>query len=493
MFLLAFPREGHIEDFFVRTELDSQYQDAELKIDLALELKSAALLSIRLLHGDRRDIVQSESYECDQDAIKHEVSLKVRDPLKWTAEHPNLYEVRISLSINGQVVQKIVQQVGFRKVELKSGNIQVNGHPILFKGVNHHEHHPRSGRTVPVEFLRNDLLTMKRHNINAIRCSHYPQDHHLLSFANELGFYVIDEADLECHGMSVSFENLPSDQPSWKEAYLDRMHQLVHRDKNEPSVIMWSLGNESYYGKNHIAMYEWAKGYDPTRLVHYEGDHSGRVTDVYSYMYLSLSDVINLAKKDGSKFDKSVILQEYGHAMGNGPGGLREYQDAFHKYRRLQGGFIWEWASHGLLKKIDNEQDKYFYAYGGDFGDEPNDGNFVLDGLCDSEHRPGPALAELKWIFQPVTVTIEGPKSITIANRYDFTSLATLRMRWTITYFSHESVYLIFYMYNSDWILVMKCTFLIRVQQRFPILNLAPRSRCASPGGMIGPKMQRPG
>lgn len=440
--LLAFPKEGHIEDFFVRTELDDQYQDAQLKIRLALELNSVASLAVKLFHGDERVMIQSESCQCDQDVANHEVRLDVRNPLKWTAEHPHLYHLYISLSIKGQIVQTIAQQVGFRKIELKSGNIQVNGHSILFKGVNYHEHHPRFGRAVPVAFMRTDLLNMKQHNINAIRCSHYPHDHRLLSFANELGFYVMDEADLECHGMGVSFENLPSDDPAWKEAYLDRMQQLVHPDKNEPSVIMWSLGNEAFFGKNHIAMYDWAKGYDSTRLVHYEGDHSGRVSDAYSYMYLSLSDLIKLATKEGTKYDKPVILQEYGHAMGLGPGGLREYQEAFHKYRRLQGGFIWEWANHGLLKKIDDEEGKYFYAYGGDFGDVPNDANFVMDGLCDSEHRPGPGLVELKQIFQPVTVTMNWP-NLKIVNRYDFTSLENTMMRWTISYFSHESVHLI--------------------------------------------------
>ena len=440
MWLLAFPKEAHIEDFYVRTELDDQYQDAQVRVKLALELRSAAFLRITLFRNSRKNVLHSEGYECDRDATDHDVRFHIRNPLKWTAEDPNLYKLSISLSIKGHLLQRIFQDVGFRKIELKSGNIQVNGHPILFKGVNYHEHHPRFGRAVPVEWIRKDMMTMKRHNINAIRCSHYPHDHHLLSFANELGFYVMDEADLECHGMYVS-DNIPSDDPKWKEAYLDRMYQLVHRDKNEPSVIMWSLGNESYYGQNHIAMYDWAKGYDPTRLVHYEGDHSGRATDTYSYMYLSLSDLIGLATKDGSKYDKPVILQEYGHAMGLGPGGLKEYQDTFHKYERLQGGFIWEWASHGLLKEIDGEEGKYFYAYGGDFGDEPNDGNFVLDGLCDSEHRPGPALAELKHIFQPITATMDWP-NITIVNRYDFTPLEALYMHWTISSFTHESVHL---------------------------------------------------
>lgn len=438
VWLLAFPKEGHIEDFFVRTELDSEYRDAKLKIALALELRSAASLQFDLCDASGQSMASASDHECGRNATKHECVLDITNPLKWTAEHPNLYYLSVTLLLHGQKLQNINQQVGFRKIELQSGHIQVNGRQILFKGVNHHEHHPRFGRAVPLEFLRKDLLTMKQHNINALRCSHYPQDHRLLTLANELGLYVIDEADLECHGIGVAYDKLPSDDPAWKEAYVDRMQQLVHRDKNQPSVIMWSLGNESFFGQNHIAMYDWAKEYDPTRLIQYEGDHSGRVSDVYSYMYLSLSDLISLATKEGTKYDKPVILQEYGHSMGNGPGGLKEYKELFQKYPRLQGGFIWEWANHGLLKEIKDEPGKFFYAYGGDYGDIPNDGNFVMDGLCDSEHRPGPGLAQLKQIFQPISVMMNGP-NIQINNLYDFLSLDDIEMQWTISRFSHES------------------------------------------------------
>lgn len=445
--LLAFPKEGHIEDFFVRPELDRHYQDARLDISLKIRLTTTARLSVGLFDDKGQQAVVVENHVCDRETIEHKVSLEVSNPLKWTAEHPNLYQLHISLSVLGALVQTIVQPVGFRKIELKSGNVQVNGHPILFKGVNHHEHHPRFGRSVTVEFLRNDLLTMKRHNVNAIRCSHYPQNHMLLTFANELGLYVMDEADLECHGMGVSDQNL-SDDPAWKAAYLDRMHQLVHRDKNEPCVVMWSLGNEAGYGRNHQAMYDWAKAFDTTRLVHYEGDHSARPSDLYSYMYLTISDLVSRATSEGDKYKKPVLLQEYGHAMGTGPGGLKEYQDAYHKYGRLQGGFIWEWANMGLLKKISDESEESFYAYGGDFGDEPNDGNFVIDGLCDSEHRPGHGLTELKHVFQPLSVTMTGPRTVEIKNLYDFASLADLEMRWAISRFSHEFVQLLRSMSN---------------------------------------------
>lgn len=229
--------------------------------------------------------------------------------------------------------------------------------------------------------------------------------------------------------MGVDFGNLPSAQPSWKGAYLDRMHQLVHRDKNHPSAIIWSLGNESWYGQNHQAMYEWCKSFDKTRPVHYENDHEFRCSDLVSYMYLSLDDLVKQATQDGDNCEKPVILQEYLHSMGNGPGNAQEYIDTFRRYRRLQGGFVWEWANHGILKAVGDGSGRSFYAYGGDFGDEPNDGNFVLDGLCDSEHLPGPGLLELKSAYQPIAIHLQESAefvNICIQNLFDFQDLSNL-------------------------------------------------------------------
>ena len=430
--------KGHIEDYFVQTELDNQYQDAFLRVKFHIQLTCAAeiLLELTDTHGERA--CQPEIYGLAQGEIEHVCSMgKLSNPLKWTAEHPNLYHLRIILTAKGQTLQVIDQPVGFRTVELKDGLIQVNGRSIHFRGVNRHDHHPRYGRAVPLEFIKQDLVLMKQHNINAVRCSHYPNHPALVLFANEIGLYVMDEADLECHGMGVDLEHLPSDNPAWRTAYLDRMQQVVHRDKNNPSVIMWSLGNESFFGQNHVAMYKWAKEYDPTRLVHYEGDHEYRASDVCSSMYNSVSDLINLATRDGDKYEKPILLQEYGHAMGNGPGALKEYQETFYNYRRLQGGFIWEWANHGLSKKLDDGSGSSFYAYGGDFGDEPNDGNFVMDGLCTSEHMPGPGLVELKKVYQPVTFRREG-NQVLVKNRHDFASLENFLYAYDVTRFSGE-------------------------------------------------------
>lgn len=248
--------------------------------------------------------------------------------------------------------------------------------------------------------------------------------------ANELGLYVMDETDLECHGLYDS--KYASDNPSWEGAYVERIRQMVHRDKNNPSVIIWSLGNESQYGCNHRAMYKWVKKADPTRPVHYEGDGDAQTADMYSYMYKDMGFLQWIATRDGESFAKPVILCEFGHAMGNGPGGLKEYIDMFRKHRRLQGGFIWEWANHGLEKT--SKKWGSIYAFGGDFGDVPNDGNFVMDGLCSSEHEPGPGLKEYKKVIEPVVVVRVGDK-LKIQNMYDFASLDHLRAKWQLSQF----------------------------------------------------------
>lgn len=409
-----------------------------MQVKLQIQLSSAAEVLLDLTDANGKRACQPEIYGLTSEETEHVCRMgKILNPLKWTAEHPNLYLLRITLTNKGQTLQVIDQPVGFRTVELKDGLIQVNGRSIQLRGVNRHDHHPRYGRAVPIDFIKHDLMLMKQHNINAVRCSHYPNHPSLVSFANEIGLYVMDEADLECHGMGVDLEHLPSGNPTWKSAYLDRMEQVVHRDKNNPSIIMWSLGNESFFGQNHVAMYKWAKEYDPTRLVHYEGDHEYRASDICSSMYNSVSDLANLATRDGDKYDKPILLQEYGHAMGNGPGALKEYRETFDQYRRLQGGFVWEWANHGLLKKLDDKSGRSFYAYGGDFGDEPNDGNFVMDGLCTSEHMPGPGLVELKKVYEPVTFHRE-ENSVLVKNRHDFVSLKNLLYAYEIIRFSGE-------------------------------------------------------
>lgn len=380
---------------------------------------------------------------------KAELSLKVNKPNKWTAETPYLYQTEIVLkSADSKVSHKVQQRIGFRKVELIDGLMTVNGKRIRLRGVNRHEHHPLLGRSVPLEFAKRDLLLMKTHNINALRCAHQPHDPRILDLCDELGLWVMGEADLECHGFydavarpldipeemdygerkKLAFPQaaqFTSNNPKWKDAYLDRIQAVINRDKNHASIIIWSLGNEAFYGDNHKAMFEYCTKVDPGRLVHYEGDEQAVTTHMYSYMYPSVEKLIQSCKEEGvkdGKFDKPIVLCEYGHAMGNGPGWLEDYEQAFRDYPRLQGGFIWEWANHGLWKEEDGQG---FYAYGGDFGDEPNDGTFVMDGLVSSTHQPTPGLTEYKKVIQPVGFSLEGSNLI-VENWHDFADLGHL-------------------------------------------------------------------
>ncbi|KFZ15053.1 hypothetical protein V501_02909 [Pseudogymnoascus sp. VKM F-4519 (FW-2642)] len=440
--LVAFPKV-HIQDFHVQTLLDDKYEDAILLVDV--ELSSSAKVSLNLRDKDNA-IIASASESSNGNSVEFRIPIK--NPHKWTAETPYLYH--LSLSVDDC---SIASYVGFRKLELRDGLFLVNGKRIVFRGVNRHEHHPLTGRTVPLEFLEKDLLLMKTHNINAIRTSHQPSDPRLYDLADKLGLWIMDEADVECHGFShvddaaldeeqkkLSFEEKKamtygnagrwtSDNPAWEESYVDRAKQLVMRDKNHASVIMWSLGNEAFYGCNFQKMYDWIKSYDQTRLVHYEGDTHAQTVDVYSRMYPQVSWIIDFATKE-EKWEKPLILCEFVHAMGNGPGAIKEYMDAFYKYPRLQGGFVWEWANHGLKTKAVTGEE--FYGYGGDFGDTPNDGNFVMDGLLFSDHTPTPGLIEYKKAIEPVQVIGGSYNEVEVINRYDFATLDHLQCKWSI-------------------------------------------------------------
>lgn len=458
MHLLAFPSPARIDDIFIKTVLDEDYRDATLQVEVTVSGVTDHQILLTLFYGLSEIGTYEQPAAADSSTVSFEIS--VQDPRKWTAETPNLYQVKVSLTKTGSMpLQTIEQNVGFRKVEIIKGLISVNGRPLLLRGTNRHDHHPLFGRAVPLDFMREDLLLMKRHNINALRTSHYPAHPRLYDMADELGLWVMDEADLECHGFydavarpldipeEMDYEarkaltfpqaaKFTSDNPDWREAYVDRMQQLIQRDKNHPSVVMWSLGNEAFYGGNHAAMYEYAKSVDSERPVHYEGDVKAASADMYSYMYPSMQRLQTWVEGEGVKedgtFDKPVVLCEYAHAMGNGPGWLEDYQDMFRKFPRLQGGFIWEWANHGLWNAKGG-----FYGYGGDFGDEPNDATFVMDGLCNSEHKPTPGLLELKKVFQPVKFEYEDGK-VFLTNEYDFAGLDHLVATYSLETFGQK-------------------------------------------------------
>ncbi|KAL2832621.1 glycosyl hydrolases family 2, TIM barrel domain-containing protein [Aspergillus cavernicola] len=456
--LIAFPSEARIEDYRVQIQLDKDYVDADLSVSVDLTATVSSKVNVTLLDpfNDLKVITSSEKIRIDKED-NVEFSLSVPNPKKWTAETPDLYDLEITLKKeDGTDLQKLTHRVGFRQVEMLNGNISVNGKALLFRGVNRHDHHPLFGRAVPVSFLREDLLLMKRHNINSVRCCHYPSHPKLFQLCDELGLWVMDEADLECHGFydavarpldipeSMDYEarkkltfgqaaQYTSNNPEWKEAYLDRAIQMVQRDKNYPSVIIWSLGNEAFYGQNHKAMYDYIKSVDPSRPVHYEGDTDAVSADMYSYMYPSVDRIVRLAKEEGDEFKKPIVLCEYGHAMGNAPGALEEYMEAFRTHRRLQGGWIWEWANHGLW-----DEEKGYYGYGGDFGDEPNDGSFVLDGLLFSNHTPTPGLLELRKAYAPVHAWFEDGL-IQVENRYGFVNLEGLQAVYKVESLGEES------------------------------------------------------
>ncbi|KAI1385515.1 glycoside hydrolase family 2 protein [Hypoxylon trugodes] len=445
VYLLGFPADSRIEDLFVQTKLDAQYVNADLKI--RVNATGPAKIRVNLYDPSKSEIVATNASEASQGKV--DFSLPVENPLKWTAETPTLYHLMVSLNDTSYVAHRI----GFRQVEMKDGLIKVNGQRIVLKGANRHEHHPKLGRAVPSEFMKQDLLLMKTHNINAIRTCHQPSDVRLYDLADELGFWVMDEADLECHGfesicdaaLSPADRVLPfrerqlltrndaakwtSDNPVWEEAYVDRAKQLVRRDQLHPSVIIWSLGNEAFFGRNHESMYNWIKSYDDSRPVHYEADIHAGTMDMYSMMYPPIEIIVNFAKDDSKS--KPLVLCEFIHAMGNGPGNIKEYIDAFYEYSKLQGGFVWEWANHGLLTK-DKETGDEFYAYGGDFGDVPNDSNFIMDGVLHSDHTPTPGLIEYKKGLEPVKVISHTSRSATIINRYDFINLNHLKCNYVV-------------------------------------------------------------
>ena len=329
----------------------------------------------------------------------------------WSAEKPRLYDATVA-----SATETVSLRLGFRSVEIRGDRFLVNGRRVVFHGVNRHETHPDLGRVFDEDFVRADLALMKQFNVNAIRTSHYPPHPRVLDLADELGFWVILECDLETHGfVAHGWVDNPSDDPAWRDAYVDRMQRTVERDKNHPSIVMWSLGNESGTGANLAAMAAWTHFRDPERPVHYEGDYSGAYTDVYSRMYSSVPETAAIGRDDSRELllgcsaaesarqrTKPFLLCEYVHAMGNGPGAIDQYEDLVERYPRLHGGFVWEWRDHGLRTRTADGTE--FFAYGGDFGEVVHDGNFVMDGMVLSDSTPSPGLYEYKQVVAPVRI-----------------------------------------------------------------------------------------
>ncbi|WP_411345333.1 glycoside hydrolase family 2 TIM barrel-domain containing protein [Paenibacillus sp. WLX1005] len=481
----------HVRDVFVRqsleTELDAAgnpvYTSAHLDIELDMNSRSiehgadssdfkvackhspsnTLTVQAQLIDPSGKQIVATGIVDIQPNTHTGCLSLSWNNPVLWNAEQPQLYHLYVEAS--GEV---LYFAIGLREIAITAdGVFTINGQPIKLKGVNRHDTHSVLGHTVPLQHMIDDLLLMKRHNINTVRTAHYPNDPRFLELCDRLGLYVIDEADLECHGIGIpedfgpgAFHQL-SANADWQEAFVDRAVRLVERDKNFASVVLWSMGNESGYDINHIAMARWTRERDPSRPVHYEGAAPGynghsnvSVLDVESRMYASPADIIAYASDEQQT--KPLFLCEYSHAMGNGPGDLKQYWDAIYAHPRLMGGCVWEWADHGIEQR--DEHGQLYYAYGGDFGDQPNDGAFCIDGLVSPDRKPHPGLLELKQIIAPVWIeqwseqtkhnaehdqnqqnydhVVNNKNSdslwLRVHNRYDFASLEHLTVHWIV-------------------------------------------------------------
>ncbi|MEZ3485267.1 MAG: DUF4981 domain-containing protein [Lachnospiraceae bacterium] len=402
-------------------DLDADYINGILKI--RIHTKQERCTGVWRLCRDGKDLAGGD-FRTEGGAAYIEKELAAVQ--KWTAETPELYELHVSAG-----EQEVCVRTGFRKVEIIDDNFCVNGKALLINGVNHHDYNPREGRTVTYEQMKDDIILMKQHNINAVRCSHYPANAYFYDLCDEYGLYVIDEADLECHGFEwVENYTWITDDSKWEKAYVDRSVRMVKQDRNHPSIIMWSMGNESAFGCNFRSAARAIRELDGTRLIHYEGDFEAEVTDVYSTMYTRLAPLEKIAATDVNG-NKPHVMCEYGHAMGNGPGGLTEYQKLYRKYKRLQGGFLWEWYDHGIY---DQKDGKTYYRYGGNYGDFPTNGNFCIDGVLMPDRTPSPALLEYKQVIAPVEVTrVEGRnREIRLKNYYTFRSLEGLYLAWQV-------------------------------------------------------------
>ncbi|MEU1410827.1 glycoside hydrolase family 2 TIM barrel-domain containing protein [Streptomyces sp. NPDC005731] len=423
--LIARPAGG-IEDLWVRAGFD----DGRGHVEVEVTADAAAFpVTLRLpeLGVERVWSTAADVAAFDIDGVE-----------PWSAEQPRLYDATVS-----SAAETVSLRVGFRTVEIRGDRFLVNGRRVVFHGMNRHEAHPERGRVFDEEHARADLARMKRFNVNAIRTSHYPPHPRLLDLADELGFWVVLECDLETHGFDkLDWVGNPSDDPVWREAYLDRIRRTVERDKNHPSVVIWSLGNEAGTGSNLAAMSAWVHARDAERPVHYEGDHAGEYTDVYSRMYASVLETEQIGT-DGSRTPlmnctpaqgarqrtKPFLLCEYAHAMGNGPGALDRYEELVHRYPRLHGGFVWEWRDHGILTTAPDGTP--YYAYGGDFGEVVHDGNFVMDGLLLSNDVPTPGLHEYKAVVQPLRFAFDGD-DVVVTNLRHSADTSDLRFRWRV-------------------------------------------------------------
>jgi beta-galactosidase len=431
----------HIRDFELRADLDGDYRDAVFRAKAWVENRGETAcvdsrLEVALFDAEGKPagpgILGSDSnpYIAPGAEGIFLLSAGIPNPHKWSAEQPNLYTVVLTLkNSRGEVVEAESARFGFRKVEIRGGQLLVNGQPILVKGVNRHEHDPSTGQYVSRESMLQDVLLMKRHNINTVRTCHYPDDPQWYELCDQYGLYLIDEANIESHGMGYDPDVTLANRPEWKKAHLDRIIRMVERDKNHASVIIWSLGNEAGDGTNFEAASEWIHRRDPSRPVHYERAELRPHTDIYCPMYPSVDEIIAYAEK---KPDRPLIMCEYEHAMGNSCGNFQDYWDAIERYPALQGGCVWDWVDQGIWKTTPDG--RRYFGYGGDFGDSPTSGNFCCNGLVLADRTVTPKALEAKKVYQNVgfkAVDLAAGK-VEIVNKFFFTSLIGYEFLWSV-------------------------------------------------------------
>ena len=437
VFLYSTPKV-HIRDFEVKTDLDENYLDADLDVEVKLvnfgsEMEQDLSLEAILVDPfENREYVIAESSTFSIDTERSQSFLtRVRQPRKWTAETPDLYTLVLILKDGqGNALEHTGCRVGFREVEMRGGQVMVNGRPVLFKGVNRHEHDPITGHYVSRDSMVRDVELMKRFNINAVRTCHYPDDPEWYDLCDEYGIYLIDEANIESHGMGYRPDVTLGNNPEWRKAHLDRIERMVERDKNHPSVVIWSMGNEAGDGVNFVAGSDWIHQRDPSRPVHYERALLREHVDIYSPMYMRIEGLKRYASRPQKR---PLILCEYAHAMGNSVGNLQDYWDVIEAEPQLQGGFIWDWVDQALFAKTSDGRP--FFGYGGDFGDVFNDGNFLCNGLIQPDRNLNPHLWEVKKVYQNVKVTSMDAAAgqFQIENKHFFANLFNINVLWELT------------------------------------------------------------
>jgi len=446
VFIVAHPKV-HIDDFFIKTQLDEKYQDASLVIEPSIfyshpeQIENyhivAELYDFQdgsLMGADDMDLKEinrfyerGSSHRTNGNMVPFMMEIDVDNPLKWSAEKPHLYTVVLTLLNGENIVQAVSSKVGFRKVEWGAEGLKINGQEVILFGVNRHDHDPETGKAVSRKRMLEDVMLMKQNNINAVRTSHYPNDPYFYDLCDQHGLYVLDEANLETHKLGGSI----SVRSDYAGAMLDRAVRMVERDKNHPSIIGWSLGNEAGSGPNHEAMGAWVKSRDPGRFLHNEGAfyyHDGKsydydYVDVRSRMYYKLEDMEEILSRDD---DRPLMYCEYAHSMGNSTGHLYKFEEAFRAHPKFIGGFIWDWVDQGIYKEVNGEQ---VMVYGGAFGEEYTDGNFCLNGLIFADRQKQPALKECKKVFQPASIEyLEGAVKITNLHTHTYLNEFLVRL-----------------------------------------------------------------